>query len=85
MLKYIVFPYKYTILSYLAIINKPKLIQEALKFPNLRLVRDIDGMHPLNYSIKLRNFESSSILINFMSENEYLIEQLNQNDMTELL
>ena len=68
-MKNIIFPFRYTLFSYLAIINKPKLIEEALKFPNLRLVRDIDGMHPLNYSIKNRDFETSSLLINFMSEN----------------
>ena len=69
MLSNIAFPYKYTLLSYLAIINKPRLIQEALKFANLRLVRDIEGKHPLNYSINNRNFEVSSIFISFMSEN----------------
>jgi len=73
MLNNIVFPYKYTILSYLTVINKVKLIQEAIKFPNLRLIRDINGMHPINYSIKLRNFDTSSILINYISENEDLI------------
>ena len=69
MMKNIIFPFRYTLFSYFTIKNKQKLIEEALKFPNLRLVRDIDGMHPLTYLIKNRDFETSSLLINFMSEN----------------
>jgi hypothetical protein len=69
MMKNIIFPFRYTLFSYFTIKNKPKLIEEALKFPNLRLVRDIEGMHPLNYLIRSRNFETSSLLINLMSEN----------------
>jgi hypothetical protein len=57
MIKNIVVPYRFTFFSYLAFRSKGKLIKEALKKEDPKLVRDYLGFHPLHYLIIKSNFE----------------------------
>ena len=72
-MKYIILPYGFTILSKFVYTNQKLMVKEACKILNQRYIRDINGNTPLLYALKRQDYECVDAILQFLSKNKNLV------------